>query len=204
MKMLSIRCIAEFLLGRAVTFARPAQSQWAAAMAAELRHIKSDWEAFCFAWGCVETIIMEMMSMTKYENLMRLALALLVAGWAGAKIMLLVQLSSSDGGLASWSLYLWATVVASALFYAGAAISLFQKRFLGFCAFLILALASNSVQFGFTNLQWISGGFANMDVLSWRLGLISEEYFAWTAFLAGAGVLAVFLKPGRARDIFQR
>ena len=192
MKLLLAPHIVAELTAFAERIASPAQREWARAMFAEIHHIENHKDALFFSIGCLEAIVTENLRMRKSESLLRFGLLGAAAFWSCAKIYLLLQMVGAE---TTFPIFLWTTLLASALSYAGGAISAFCRRPLYFCAFLFAALVSVTMQFSFTVWGTIFSDAMESAGLAWRLGLIAEEYFVWTVFLMGAFLTAFQMRP---------
>ncbi len=203
MKIFSIRNIANNLIKHTKIIAAYDRRSWTLAMAVEIKYIKSDWEALNFAIGCFATMFMENLKMKKFEPLVRWILASCALAWATAKIYLLAALFENSGDVTDNVVPLWLYVIliAAAFSYAGLAFSLFKKKHLLVGVFFVAALATNSVLFALTQVQFLLLNFQPTEKLTWFFAIISEEYFMWTAILFGAAIMLVLKNLDRAKSV---
>ena len=194
MNIFTVRNIAQNIATWTTAIAPRGRRDWAAAMAAEINYIDDDFEALVFSIGCLETVMMEQNHMSKIGSAIAVALGCAIGAWAVAKFYLLFILNGAETTV--WPVHLWMNVSASGICYAGAAVSLFRKRAIAFGAWLGLALVANTLNFLLTTSEFIFAGGTGAADLTWRLAIVSEEYFVWTAFLGGAMLMIVLSRSG--------
>ena len=184
------------LLRYAQKIGHPDRAPWIRAMAAETRSIKSDFGALEFALGSFIAITKETLRMQRFEPVVRWFLVCSSLAWAAGKIYLVVALWEKSVATPLW---LTAILALAAVVYAASAFSLLTKKYLLFCVFLVLALATNSALFGFAQFQFLLVDFQPAESLTWYFAVISEEYFMWTAMLFGALVILALKNFDRAK-----
>jgi len=164
-----------WLVLRLLKLVHPAEKDWALAMAAEVDVIESDWAALWFALGCLRATAGMKMGL----GLARQGLALLILGWAGAKIYLAVWSTQYDGAPTALPDWLGTFSLAAAVAYAGAGVSLSLRRYGLMAAGLIGALIANGA-------IYMSALAMDTGTPLFLLAIAGEDYFIWTGSLAAA------------------